>query len=475
MTSPPNPPRPLGRRFKLSRRRRVPPSPRSDASIATPRALRLATAVLLAAAGLAHPLLHASEETSLTPGDGRRPVLHLRVSSIIHTVSSEFVRDALDQAERGDAEAVVIEIDTPGGLVESTREITTAMLGSRVPVVVFVAPQGARAASAGFFILMAADLAAMAPSTNTGSAHPVGGQGETIEGVLGEKVEEDAAATIRSLAARHGRDVALAQSAVVESKSFTETEALASGLVDVVADDLESLLQAIDGRTVVKNGVERRLRTAEAETRPIEMTVFQRVRSIIAHPNVAYMLLSLGGLGIYFELANPGTIVPGVLGAICLILAFYALSVLPVSYAGVALLILAAILFVLEIKVTSFGLLGAGGVLSLVLGSMMLFKSADPAIRVSLELVLGTAVVASAVLVFLVTVVLRVHRRRATTGREGMVHERGVARTDLAPRGKVAVHGEIWDAVSEAPIAAGQPVEVIRIEGLLLRVQPAES
>jgi membrane-bound serine protease (ClpP class) len=261
---------------------------------------------------------------------------------------------------------------------------------------------------------------------------------------------------------------------VVESKSFSAAEALENGLIDLVAPDLEQLLDAIDGRRVTKNGRERVLRTAEAETREIEMTIFQRLRSIIVNPNVVYLLLSLGGLGIYFEFASPGTILPGVLGAIFLILAFYGMSVLPVSYAGIALLILAAILFVLEIKVTSFGALGAGGILALVLGSIMLFKSADPAIRVSLELVLGMAVVAATVLTFLVTMVLRVHRRRATTGREGMVHERGVARTDLVPRGKVTVHGEIWDAVAVAPVAAGQPVEVIEVDGLLLRVQRAE-
>ncbi len=202
------------------------------------------------------------------------------------------------------------------------------------------------------------------------------------------------------------------------------------------------------------------------------MTAFQKLRSILVHPNVSAILLSLGMLAIYFELATPGAVLPGVVGAICLILGFYGLSVLPVSYAGVALLILAAILFLLEIKVAGFGVLGAGGVVSLVLGSIMLFKSADPAIRVSIELIVGLAVVAAAVVAFLATMVLRVHRLRAATGREGMVSERGVARTDLAPRGKVSVHGEIWDAVSEAPVAAGQQVEVVGIDGLLLRVQP---
>jgi membrane-bound serine protease (ClpP class) len=348
------------------------------------------------------------------------------------------------------------------------------MLAADVPVVVFVEPSGARAASAGFFILMAADVAAMAPGTNTGAAHPVGAGGD-VKGDSRKKAEEDAAAKIRSLAGRNDRDLELAQSAVIDSKSFTASEALENGLIDLVADDLEDLLGALDGRTVTKNGASHVLRTRDAATRNVEMTVFQQVRSILAHPNVAVTLLSLGSLAIYFELATPGAVIPGVLGAICLILGFYGLSVLPVSYAGIALLILAAVLFVLEIKVAGFGALGAGGVASLVLGLLMLFKSADPAVRVSLELIVGIALVAAAMVVFLAVMVMRIHRRRAATGREGMVSERGFARTDLAPRGKVLVHGEIWDAVSEAPVAAGQQVEVVAVDGLVLRVQPAHS
>jgi membrane-bound serine protease (ClpP class) len=441
---------------------------------------------VLVLGGLLHPLLLAqpatppageaapvSSEATAAPAPGT--VVHVRIDSIIHPVAAEHLADAIDAARDANAQALIIELDTPGGLLDSTREMWSAMLAADFPVVVFVAPQGAQAASAGFFLLMASDLAAMAPSTNTGSAHPVGGQGETIEGVLGEKVEQDAAAAIRSLASRRGRPTALAEAAVVESKSFTATEALENRLVEVVADDVEDLLEAIHGRTVTKNGVDHVLRTDGAEVRTVDMTAFQRVRSIIVHPNVAYLLLTLGGLGIYFELASPGTIFPGVLGAICLILAFYALSVLPVNYAGFALLILAAILFILEIKVTSFGLLAAGGILALVLGSIMLFKSADPALRVSLDVVVAMAVVATAVVAFLVAVVLRAHRRRAATGSEGMVHEQGIARTDLAPRGKVTVHGEIWDAVSEAPVPAGRPVVVVGVDGLLLRVQPAQE
>jgi membrane-bound serine protease (ClpP class) len=396
----------------------------------------------------------------------------LSVDTIIHPVALEYIQDGLAEAQANDAEAVVIELDTPGGLIDSTRGITSAILGADQPVVVFVEPKGAQAASAGFFILMAADVAAMAPGTNTGSAHPVGSAGEDIKGILGKKIEEDSAAYIRTLAGRNHRDVELAQSAVIESKSFTETEALEKGLIDLVADDLEDLLDALDGRSITKNGVTRVLHTRDATPNEMEMTAFQRVRSILANPNLAALLLSIGMLAIYFELATPGAVLPGVVGAICLILGFYGISVLPVSYAGVALLVVAAVLFLLEIKVAGFGVLGAGGVVSLVLGLVMLFKSADPAVRVSIELIVGLALVAAAVVAFLATMVMRVHRQRATTGREGMVSERGVARTDLSPRGKVSVHGEIWDAVSEAPVAAGQQVEVVGIDGLLLRVQP---
>jgi membrane-bound serine protease (ClpP class) len=432
---------------------------------------RCAIAALLLIGGLLQFRLSASDET--VSGE-RGPVHRLRVDSIIHPVASEYIADGLETAVAANAEAVVIELDTPGGLMDSTREITSSMLEAEVPVVVFVSPRGAQAASAGFFILMAADVAAMAPGTNTGAAHPVGGAGENIEGDLGEKVEQDAAANIRSLAARNDRDVELAQSAVVESKSFTATEALESGLIDLVADDLEDLLDALDGRMVTKDGNERMLQTRDAEAREVEMTAFQRVRSILVHPNVTALLLSLGALAMYFELATPGAVLPGILGAIFLILGLYGLSVLPVNYAGIALLVLAAILFVLEIKVAGFGLLGAGGIAALVLGMLMLFKTADPALRVSTGVIVGMAAVAAAVLTFLVTMVLRVHRRRAATGREGMVHERGVARTDLSPRGKVSVHGEIWDAVSATPVVAGQQVEVVDVDGLLLRVQPAE-
>jgi membrane-bound serine protease (ClpP class) len=379
-------------------------------------------------------------------------VVRIAVDSIIHPVSAEFVIESLAEADRRRADAFVMELATPGGLLTSTRDIFTAMLSAKTPVVVYVSPSGAQAASAGFFLLMAADVAAMAPGTNTGAAHPVGGSGEEIEGTMGDKVEEDAAATIRSLASRNGRNAELAEAAVLESKSFTADEALENDLIDLVVGDLPTLLREIDGLDVSQEGDEARiLRTAGAEITSLEMSGFQRFLSAIAHPNIAYILMTLGGLGLYFELSNPGAVLPGVVGGICLILAFFALSVLPVNYAGIALIILAMIFFIAEVKVISYGLLTVAGVISLVIGSLMLFKSADPAIRVSLEVIISMEI---------------------ATGAEGLVNKHGVARTVIATEGKVFVHGEIWHAVSDEPIAAGSAVQIVAVDGLTLQVEP---
>jgi membrane-bound serine protease (ClpP class) len=415
----------------------------------------------------------AAQQAPAVEEPERPVVFHAQVRSIIQPVVAEFLKDGLVEADAAGATAFVVELDTPGGLLTSTREISTAMLGATTPVVVYVAPSGAQAASAGFFLLMAADVAGMAPGTNTGAAHPVAGEGKDIEGHLGEKAEQDAAATIRSLAERNGRDAKLAEAAVIESRSFTEREALEAGLVDFVAEDLTALLEELDGREVPGlKGETRVVHTTDAEVRRLEMTIFQRLLSAIAHPNIAYILLTLGGLGLYFELSTPGAVLPGVLGAICLLLAFFALSVLPVNAAGIALLILAALLFIAEIKVTSYGLLTIGGIIALVLGSSMLFDSPDPAIRVSVSVIASVAVFTALLVGVLLTLVVRTHRTQVATGAEGMIAKQAVARTELAPRGKVFVHGELWDAVSEVPASAGQRVEVVAVEGMTLRVRP---
>jgi len=433
-------------------------------------------AVLAAFAGTAAAAEPEPAAEPASAAESAGPVVRVRVDSIIHPVAVELLEDAIAEADALGAEALVVELSTPGGLLPSTREIFTAMLGAATPVVVYVAPSGAQAASAGFFLLMAADVAAMAPGTNTGAAHPVGGQGEEIEGAMGEKVEQDAAATIRSLAARHGRNAELAEAAVVESRSFTADEALEADLIDLVAPSLTALLAELDGREVTKNGRTMTLETAEAVVETVEMSPWRRVLAALAHPNIAYILLSLGFLGIYFELMNPGSILPGVVGGICLILAFFSLSVLPVNYAGVALILLAIVLFIAEIKVPSYGMLTVGGVVSLALGGLMLFKSPLPALRVSLELVFGVALLAALVVGFLMRLALRAQRSKVRTGNEGLVGEVGRAFTALGPGdprpGKVFVHGEFWHARAGRPVEAGRAVRVTAVEGMLLAVEP---
>ncbi|HEV8579217.1 MAG TPA: nodulation protein NfeD [Thermoanaerobaculia bacterium] len=431
------------------------------------RASRTAALACLALGllGLLTPLVAAA------PAAGSGEVLVVRVKSAIQPVSAELITDAVAEADRTGAAALIIELDTAGGLMTSTRDITTAILGARTPVAVYVAPSGAQAASAGFFILMSADVAAMAPGTNAGAAHPVGGQGDDIPGVLGQKVEQDAAANIRSLAARNGRNAALAEEAVVKSRSFTAHEALEGKLIDVVAPNLGSLVRALDGRTVKRGEAVATVRTAGAEVRRFKVSPLRELLGVLADPNVAYLLFGLGWLGLLFELMHPGAVLPGVVGAICLILGFYGLSVLPVNYAGLALIFLAVIFFILEIKVTSYGMLTVAGVISLVLGSLMLFKTPEPALRVSVELIAMLATFSLLVVGFLAFMALRAQRAPVRTGIEGLVHEVGIARTPLSPRGKIFVHGEIWDAVSDEPVAAGEPVEIMAVRNMTLGVR----
>lgn len=401
-------------------------------------------------------------------------VVHVHLRSILHPVAKQFLVDALAESDRAGAALVVVELDTPGGLLSSTREISTAMLGAATPVAVYVAPSGAQAASAGFFLLMAADFAAMAPGTNTGAAHPVGGQGETIAGVMGEKVEQDAAATIRALAGRRGRNIALAEEAVVKSRSFTDQEALANGLADIVAPDLAQLLVALEGRAWEKAGRKGTLALGGARIRDVEMSRFQRLLAALVHPNIAYLLMTIGFLGIYFELAHPGAVLPGVVGGIALVLGLYALSVLPVNYAGVGLILLALVFFIAEIKVTSYGLLAVGGIIALVLGSLLLFRDLDPALRLSRGLVAATAVAAALVVGFLAVLAARAQRTPVLTGKAGLVGELGRAIENLDPSGRVFVHGEIWNADSDAPVRSDQSVRVVGVDGLRLKVRPEE-
>ena len=414
----------------------------------------------------------AAQKPSGAPPGPPGPIMRTRLKAAVHPISAELIVDAVREADAARASVLIIELDTPGGLATSTREISSAMLGAQTPVVVYVSPAGAQAASAGFFILMSADIAAMAPGTNTGAAHPVAAGGEDIKGNMAKKVEEDSAANIRALARRNGRNVELAQAAVIDSRSYTADEALEGKLIDLIAPSFEKLVEALDGRTVERGDDLVTLRTRGAAVRDVEMSGMRRILAVIADPNIAFILLSLGGLGLYFELMNPGAIVPGVVGGICLILAFFALSVLPVSYAGLALLFLALILYIAEIKIVSHGVLAIGGTVALVLGALMLFKTPEPAMRVSLEVIVSLALFSLLTVGFLTFMAIRAREVPVRTGREGLLHEIGVARSPIAPRGKVFVHGEIWDAVSDEPVSAGEPVEVVAVRNLTLAVRP---
>ncbi|HEV3076870.1 MAG TPA: nodulation protein NfeD [Thermoanaerobaculia bacterium] len=434
---------------------------------------------LLALLAMLAPTTGASATPAATPAHAPPPVVvHARLESIIQPVAAQFLRGVLARADAAGAAAVVLELDTPGGLGTSMHEMTKDILAARTPVVVYVAPSGAQAASAGFFLLLAADVAAMAPGTRTGAAHPVGPGGESLTGTMGQKVEQDAAAAIRSLAARNGRDVKAAEQAVMTSRSFSAEEAVAAHLADLVAPSLPELLRALDGRRVRAAGAPARpgpgivLHTAGAVTTEVEMTAAQRLLSALAHPELAYLLLTLGGVGLFFEITHPGTLMPGVFGAIALLLAFFGLSLLAVNYAGAALILLGIGLFVAELKAGGHGVLALSGAVSLIIGSLLLFSSPEPELRVSLEWITVVTLLTLAAVCTLLVAAWRARRRPVRTGAEGLVHERGVARSELRPQGKVFVHGELWDATAEQPVAAGEEVEVIGVRDMNLAVRP---
>lgn len=402
---------------------------------------------------------------------GQRVVI-LTLKDSIQPASLRYLERGLKAAETSGAVLTIIELNTPGGLLVSLREMTTAITSASRPVVVFVTPTGAQAASAGFFLLMAADVAAMSPGTNTGAAHPVGGQGEDLGKTIAEKATNDTAALVRSLATQRGRGVEWAEKAVRESASYTEREALDKQLIDLVANDRGELLKALDGRVVKRfDGREETLHLDAPEIVPIAPSGADRLLSAIAHPNIAYLLLLAGVVGIYFELSHPGAIFPGVLGGISILLAFFALSVLPVNYVGVLLIALSIGFFVAEVKVTSYGLLTVAGLISFVFGSLMLIDSPIPALRVGLEVVLPAAVMVAGIVIFLLTRVLRVHRQPPLTGAEGLLGEVAEVVVAVAPRGKVFVHGEYWDAVASVNVPVGSRVRITRVHGPCLVVE----
>ena len=400
-------------------------------------------------------------------------VLRIVVNDIIHPATDEFIGRALTQAAAEKSAAVLIELRTPGGLDESTRAIVEKILRSPVPIIVYVSPGGSRAASAGFFILQSADVAAMAPGTNTGAAHPVL-LGEKLDDIMKMKLQNDAAAFMRSIAQRRGRNVAAAESAVREAKSFSEDEALAQRVIEFVAPDVPSLLKMIDGRPIRRfDGKTMTLRVAGAGVKTVEMTLKQRLLSWIMNPNIAFLLLSLGMLALWAEFNHPGAILPGVVGLVAIILAVFALNLMPTRYAALVLILAAFGLFALEAKFTSYGILGIGGVVCMVFGAMLLVDGPIPEMRVSLLTALAVSVPLGIIAVFLMTLVLRAHRERVTTGTEAMIGEIGVARTNVGSDGTVFVHGELWNARATTQIAEGSRVRVSAVDGLRVIVEPA--
>jgi len=397
-------------------------------------------------------------------------VVAISVDGMVHPVTVEILAHGIEQARQQNADLVLIRINTPGGLVDATRQIVEKIVSSPAPVVCYVTPSGGRAASAGFFLLQAGDIAAMAPGTNTGAASPVliGGQ---MDPVMKQKVESDAAASLRSLVAKRGRNVALAEKTVLEAKSFTEKEALDNKLIEIIASNEADLFRQLNGREVVRfDGRKQTLRLDQPELIEYQKTIRERLISAIADPNIAFVLLILGGLGIYVEFSSPGLIVPGVLGGILVLLGLSALSVLPINIAAVALLALAVALFILEAKVASHGILGAGGAIAMVLGAVMLVEG-PPEMRIRWSTAIAVTLPFAIITVFLVSLVIKARANKVVTGDVGMTGLIGVAHTALDPEGKVFVRGEYWNAMADQPVEAGSKVRVVEVNGLKLKVE----
>lgn len=397
------------------------------------------------------------------------------IDGAIGPVAYQIIHRGIEDAESDHAQALVIQLDTPGGLLSTTRMIAKDMLASKVPIVVYVAPSGARAGSAGVFITLAADVAAMAPSTNIGAAHPVGiggmGGADTSR-TMTEKVVNDAAAFARALAAQHHRNAEWSERAVRESVSATDSEALALGMIDFIVASRDSLLAALDGRTVQLESGPFTMHTAHAQIHETPLTMRLKILALLSDPNIVYIFLLLGIYGLFFELYNPGAILPGIVGALSLIIAFYSLQLLPVNWAGLLLILLGVLLFVLEIKIVSHGLLSVGGVVSLILGSLMLFDTGRTGVRVEIGLIIPASLITAAFFVFVVGMGLRAQRRKVTTGKEGMVGEIGTVMVDLNPHGKVQIHGEWWDAECAFEVKTGAHVRVTAVQGMILKVEP---
>ncbi len=441
-------------------------SRRSAPSSRCPRVHRVGLALFLCLAVLA---------TAVPGARAVQPVVVATFEGVINPVTAEYVHDAVAFAEARGAQALVFQLDTPGGLDTSMRLIIKDITNSLIPVVVYVSPSGGRAASAGVFITMAAQVAAMAPGTNIGAAHPVAMGGGEMNKTMAEKVENDAVAYIKSIAEQRGRNAQWAEDAVRKSVSATEREALELKVIDLVAEDLKTLLENVDGREVMVGGRKVVLSTKDAAVQEFPMGWRLEILKALSDPNIAYILMTIGTIGIMAELYSPGAILPGIVGTISLILAFYSFQSLPVNYAGVLLLLLGMVFFILEATVTSYGLLALGGTAAMVLGSLMLMKTDAPFMQISLSVIIPVVALAAAFSFFVVGMGIRAIRRRPVTGGEGMIGLVGVIKAALTPEGTVRVQGELWDAVSDEPGEPGDHVVVTKVEGLKLHVKPTSK
>ncbi len=400
---------------------------------------------------------------------GTGEIVIIPASGAISPGMADFIEKGIENASNEGASCVIIAMDTPGGLAESMRRIVMAIYASRVPVVVYVSPAGARAASAGVMITMAADIAAMAPSTNIGAAHPVGAGGKEIDGTMSKKITNDMVAHIKSIAEKRGRNVEWAEKAVRESVSITETEALQQNVIDIIARDMDDLIRQLNGRKVNDKGV---LELENIPRKIVRENLRTKILKTISDPNIAYILMMIGLAGLYFELSHPGAVFPGVVGGIAIVLAFFAFQTLPVNYAGILLILLAIIFFIMEMKITSFGLLSVAGVTSLVLGSVMLFEETGSGVSLSRHVLVTTVTLVSVFFISVAGLVFRAQISRPRTGAEGLIGEIGVVKNDLNPEGRIQVHGELWKAASRQVLLEGVRVRVTRVEGLLVEVEP---
>ena len=408
---------------------------------------------------------------SLSPAHGAEIVV-ATYEGVINPVAAEYLHDALIFTQSSGAQALILKLDTPGGLDTSMRLMIKDMTASTIPVIVFVAPSGGRAASAGVFITMAAHVAAMAPGTNIGAAHPVAMGGGEMDGTMKEKVENDAVAYIKSIAAQHGRNVSWAEEAVRKSVSVTEQEAFKLKIIDMVAENMPALLKQLHGRKISLPNGSVTLSTDATTLHEFPMGTRLELLKILSDPNIAYLLMSIGTIGIMAELYSPGAILPGIIGAISLILAFYSLQSLPVNYAGALLVILGVVFLLLEISVTSYGLLALGGLAAMTLGGLLLIKSDAPYLQVSLSFLLPTVLTLGGLVGAVVWMAVKSGRSKPVTGAEAMIGTIGIAKTDLNPRGQITVQGEIWNAISQRPIRQGETAEVVSVDGLTVTVAP---